>query len=99
MEAARLQLPAELTHAQARACAQALGASIGTSVQARIDIDASALRNFDSSALAVLLGSRRAALAAGKTFAVIGLPAGLQSIATLYGVRALLEPEAGAQLL
>ncbi|MET1116903.1 MAG: STAS domain-containing protein [Comamonas sp.] len=96
MEAARLQLPPELTHAQASACAQALGESIGISAQARIDVDASALRSFDSSALAVLLGARRAALAAGKLFAVTGLPAGLQSMAALYGVRALLEPESGA---
>ncbi|MCD2512953.1 STAS domain-containing protein [Comamonas endophytica] len=95
MEAARLQLPAELTHAQARACAQALNAGIGAADQPRVDVDASALQSFDSSALAVLLGGRRAALAAGKTFAVTGLPAGLQSLAALYGVRALLEPEAG----
>lgn len=95
MEAARLQLPAELTHAQARACARALNAGIGAVVQPRVDVDASALQTFDSSALAVLLEGRRAALAAGKTFAVTGLPAGLQSLAALYGVRALLEPEAG----
>lgn len=94
MDAARLPLPAELTHAQARACAQTLHAGIAAALQARIDVDASALQSFDSSALAVLLGARRAALAAGKALAVSGLPAGLQSMATLYGVRALLEPEA-----
>lgn len=94
MQAASWQLPAELTHAQAGACAQALVAKIDASGQGQVDIDASALQTFDSSALAVLLACRRAALAANKSLVVTGLPAGLQSIATLYGVRALLAPEA-----
>ena len=97
MDAARLQLPRELTHAQARACAQALNAGIDAAAVRHVEVDASALQSFDSSALAVLLGGRRTALAAGKTLAVMGLPAGLQSMAALYGVRALLEPEADAQ--
>ena len=97
MQASRWQLPAELTHAQAGACAQALVAQITASAQARVDIDASALQTFDSSALAVLLAARRAAVAAGKSLAVSGLPAGLQSIATLYGVSALLAPESAPE--
>lgn len=97
MADASLQLPAQLTHAQAGACAQALAAKIAAATQARVDIDASSLQDFDSSALAVLLACRRAAMSAGKSLAVSGLPAGLQSIATLYGVRALLEPGAGMQ--
>ncbi len=92
-----LQLPAELTHAQARACAQALAAQIAAAPAGRVDIDASALITFDSSALAVLLDCRRTALAAGKSLAVAGLPAGLQSMARLYGVQALLAPAAAAQ--
>ncbi|WP_159910809.1 STAS domain-containing protein [Pantoea sp. 18069] len=96
MEAASLQLPAELTHAQARACAQALSAQIAAATQTRVDVDASALVIFDSSALAVLLDCRRAALAAGKSLAVAGLPAGLQAMARLYGVQALLAPESAA---
>lgn len=99
MDTARLPLPAELTHAQARACAQALDTGIAAAAGQRVEVDASALRSFDSSALAVLLGGRRAALAAGKTLAVTGLPAGLQSMAALYGVRALLEPEAAVETL
>ena len=43
MEAARLQLPAELTHAQARACAQTLSAQIAAASEVRLDVDASAL--------------------------------------------------------
>ena len=93
MQAATLRLPAELTHAQARACWLALETQVGASDQARVAIDASALTQFDSSALAVLLACRRTALAAGKSLVVQGLPAGLTSMAALYGVQALLlEP-------
>lgn len=91
MEAApMLHLPAELTHAQARACLQSLQAQVSDCAQARVDIDASALEVFDSSALAVLLALRRCALAQQKSLQVHGLPAGLKSIAALYGVQALL---------
>ena len=47
-------------------------------------------RQFDSSALAVLLECRREALALGKTFAVAGMPARLRELAALYGVGELL---------
>jgi phospholipid transport system transporter-binding protein len=89
-----LVLPAELTHAQAPACsrmlAQALRAQPGTQAFA----DASALRSFDSSALAVLLECRREALALGKSFAVSQMHPRLRELAGLYGVAELL-PEAG----
>jgi phospholipid transport system transporter-binding protein len=85
-----LVLPAELTHAHASACqrmlAQALRAQPGTAAVA----DASQLRAFDSSALAVLLDCRREALANGKTFSVSRLPPKLRELATLYGVAELL---------
>ena len=48
------------------------------------------VRRFDSSALAVLLECRRAALARGLTLALDHLPAGLHSMAQLYGVLPLL---------
>ena len=54
--------------------------------------DASALRIFDSSALAILLACRREALAAGKTFSVQTLPPRLRQLATLYGVAELIPP-------
>ena len=89
-----LVLPAELTHGTAGACchmlAQALRSDSGTQAVA----DASALRKFDSSALAVLLECRREALALGKTFAVSQLPAKLRELATLYGVADLLPAAA-----
>lgn len=92
-----LRLPAELTHSQARACLQSLQAQLSACAQDRVVIDASALVVFDSSALAVLLACRRAALTAHRTLAVQGLPAGLQSIAALYGVQQLLLPVDDAQ--
>ena len=52
-------------------------------------LDASALTEFDSSALAVLLECRREALAAGKGFSVRGLPARLRQLAGRYGVAEL----------
>ena len=90
-----LVLPAELTHAHADACchmlAQALRSDSGTQAVA----DASALRKFDSSALAVLLECRREALALGKSFAVHQMQPRLRALATLYGVSELL-PDAPA---
>lgn len=80
-----LTLPAVVTHAQALEAARSLKAQVTTQATAVV-LDASALTQFDSSALAVLLACRREALAAGKTFAVEGLPARLAQLAGLYGV-------------
>ena len=55
-----------------------------------IEVDASSLVQFDSSALAVLLAFRREALALNKGFAVKSLPARLANLAVLYGVAELL---------
>ena len=85
-----LVLPAELTHAQATACCRMLAQALRTEPGAQAVADASALRRFDSSALAVLLESRREALALGKTFAVSQLHPRLRALATLYGVAELL---------
>jgi phospholipid transport system transporter-binding protein len=84
-----LVLPAELTHTQARACLRMLLQALSGESAAAI-ADATALRKFDSSALAVLLACRREAQVMGKTFSVRGLPARLRSLAALYGVGELL---------
>jgi len=63
---------------------------------AAVVADATALRHFDSSALAVLLDCRREALALGKNFAVKGLPTRLRELAGLYGVADLLPASPGA---
>ena len=89
--AASLQLPQELTYRQARECLMRLRPLVQGAVGQRVQIDASAVQVFDSSALAVLLALRRAALEVKKQLLVLGLPAGLQSMAALYGIQDLLN--------
>nr|WP_269117425.1 STAS domain-containing protein [Ramlibacter monticola] len=83
-------LPDELTHATAPACCRMLAQALRSDPSAQAVADASALRVFDSSALAVLLECRREALALGKSFAVANLQPRLRALATLYGVGELL---------
>ena len=64
---------------------------MATSQDRVILIDASDLRQFDSSALAVLLACRRQARRLGRTLQVQGLSARLSELAGLYGVMALLQ--------
>ncbi|MES2956351.1 MAG: STAS domain-containing protein [Pseudomonadota bacterium] len=85
-----LTLPAHLRHDLATSSVRALGAMQAGETGAQVVADASALQDFDSSALAVLLACRRQALANGKTFSVQGLPERLRRLAGLYGVEALL---------
>lgn len=85
-----LALPAVLTHAQAGACLEQLCAGAATSGP-QVVLEAQALQEFDSSALAVLLELRRACLRLGKQLTIEGAPVRLMHLATLYGVRALLE--------
>ena len=87
-------LPAELTHRQARQALDALQAQLRGAAAPGWVVDASALKVFDSSALAVLLECRRSALAAQKSFAVHGLPGTLAKLAALYGVAELLPAAA-----
>ena len=101
-----LALPATLTHAEVPACLQALSQALSQAISAEgregqgaapaaatgaLLADASALTQFDSSALAVLLEARRAATARGLTFVVQGLPPRLAGLAALYGVAVLLS--------
>ena len=84
-----LTLPPVLTHAVASDFARGLQQAVQAQTGAVV-ADASALRQFDSSALAVLMECHRQALAAGKTFSVQGTPARLRELATLYGVAELI---------
>ena len=93
-----LMLPAVITHAEVphvlslfkqtldKAQLEAKGAA------ALLTVDGSALRQFDSSALAVLLECQRMARAKGRAFAVQSLPPRLSELARLYGVDSLLQP-------
>lgn len=85
-----LTLPAVLTQSEATACLAGFQASLSSTANAVVCADASALQQFDSSTLAVLLACRREALKHGKAFSVAGLPERLRTLATLYGVAELL---------
>jgi phospholipid transport system transporter-binding protein len=82
-------LPAVLTHAQASASAQALVTAV--KAQPQLTIDASALQQFDSSALAVLLAGMREAQALGGQLQVQGLPARARSLVQVYGLTEVLQ--------
>ena len=91
-----IALPAVLLQAQAQAVADGLVQSLLTQVAGlshggEAVLDASALSQFDSSALAVVLACRRAVIAKGATLRVTGLPARAQALAKVYGVAALLD--------
>jgi phospholipid transport system transporter-binding protein len=59
-------------------------------VQGATTIDLSGLTHFDSSAVSALLAWQRAATEKSVSLELVGLPAGLLSLATLYGVDVLL---------
>ena len=86
-----LNLPVKITLNDAGTLAQTLTSYVASQPDSVV-VDAQQLVEFDSSALAVLLACRRAALAAGKQFAVKSLPGKLAQLATLYGVGQLLMP-------
>ncbi len=92
-----LTLPSDLTHRDAAACLVqslehlAAADSVSTS---ELQVDASALQHFDSSALAVLLELRRQAQVRGQSFQVTGMSDRLSELAGLYGVDELLASPA-----
>ena len=86
-----LKLPNTLLHAQADACLSQWVAQLPPTDPQRVEVDASELMNFDSSALAVILACRRAVLARGAQLRVTGLPERAQALATVYGLSDLLH--------
>jgi phospholipid transport system transporter-binding protein len=85
-----MQLPATATLDQAADLALLLPAAVAAG-SGPLQVDASALRAFDTSAIALLLQARRLAQAAGRGFAVTGAPPKLVELARLYGVEELLS--------
>ncbi|NJN00244.1 MAG: STAS domain-containing protein [Aquincola sp.] len=86
-----LALPAKLNIAEAGAAVAALApqlASLSKEGSGPLVVDASALDDFDSSAIATLLELRRHAQ--GRAFSVRGAPRAMIELATLYGVADLL---------
>jgi len=86
-------LPAVLTQAQAQSVSDALVKTLLANLAqgGQAVVDASALTQFDSSALAVVLACRRAVLAQGGQLHVQGLPERAQALARVYGVTDLLN--------
>lgn len=96
-----LKLPSTLMHPQADACLCELERLMRANAQMDsasepVVIDASGLEDFDSSALAVLLACRRAAIGLGRGLHVAQMSSKLTALAQLYGVLDLLAPSAGA---
>ncbi len=78
-------------HPQAAACRVQLVQAMAATQDRVVLLDASALEEFDSSALAVLLACRRQAQALGRSLQVQGLSDRLRELAALYGVQVLLQ--------
>jgi phospholipid transport system transporter-binding protein len=85
-----LVLPEVLTLNEANTTLRMLEQSMRSDDAATLTVDASALRTFDSAAVAVLLECRRLARAWNKGFEVCRAPAKLTSLVHLYGVDQLL---------
>jgi phospholipid transport system transporter-binding protein len=84
-----MQLPEQAHLEQAAALAATMPAALaeGSGV---FSIDASQLKNYDTSTIALLLHARRLAQQAGRGFQVTGAPPQLTQLAALYGVEELL---------
>jgi phospholipid transport system transporter-binding protein len=89
-------LPATLTHREATATLKSLAGMFASASGGVTRIDASALKQFDTSAVAVLLECRRLAQQAGQRLQVDGAPGPLLELARLYGVDDLLVGEPAA---
>ena len=85
-----LVLPETLTIREARDTLRMLEQAMRSDGGDTLVVDASALRSFDSAAVAVLLECPRLAAAWSKRFEVRGAPPKLSELAHLYGVDELL---------
>ncbi len=84
-------LPARLTHAESPACLAACEAALRLGAAGEpAELDAGALQDFDSSAVALLLALVRAARERGVELRLQALPQRLRELAVLYGVGELL---------
>ncbi|MDZ5455433.1 STAS domain-containing protein [Azohydromonas lata] len=86
MTVALLALPDTLTMATATQALRGLEPALAGSGGAQVEVDATALRDYDSAALAVLLQLRRNVQAAGGDLCIKGAPKLLAELAQLYGV-------------
>ncbi len=84
-----MQLPPDATLQTVAELAATLPAALASG-SGVFTVDASALTDYDTATIALLMQARRAAQAAGRGFSVQGAPAKLQQLAALYGVEELL---------
>ena len=94
MSTSLLTLPSDLRHGNAASSLAKLQVQIRNSADAEVEIQAGQLTDFDSSALAVLLGCRREAESLSKTLKFKQFPPKLRELALLYGVSELLVESA-----
>lgn len=87
---ATLALPATLTMDEASATLARLQKALAGSGSSAALLDASALTELDTAALAVLLECKRACAARGQTLGLTAAPDKLVKLAQLYGVAELL---------
>jgi len=89
-----MQLPAAASIDQASALLTLLEAALAEAGVGEFVVDASALTDFDSSTLALLLETQRRVQGAGGRLLVRGAPAKLRELAGLYGIDELLPLQA-----
>jgi phospholipid transport system transporter-binding protein len=87
---AALKLPAVASLDQAPALLRDVDAALAAAGAQALQVDASALTEFDTSAVALLLHAQREAHARGTVLRVVGAPPKLRELARLYGVEELL---------
>lgn len=85
-----IALPERLTQAEATACLQRLSQQIKAQPGVPVVVQAGALNEFDSAALAVLLSLRRLAQATGTPLQWQAVPERLRELVALYGLGELL---------
>ncbi|MBL0919426.1 MAG: STAS domain-containing protein [Hydrogenophaga sp.] len=84
------RLPVRLTLDEAAATLAALRGAVAGQGAGAVTVDAGALRDFDSSAVAVLLELRRELQQQGRSLQVRDWPPRLQDLVKVYGVQELL---------
>ena len=87
----RLALPSRLTIERASSVLTELQSALSATEDAMVVLDAAALHDFDTSAVAVLLELRRHQLLRGRELGIVNWPERLTSLVRLYGVDTLLD--------
>jgi phospholipid transport system transporter-binding protein len=93
---AAVALPASVTMEDASAVLRTVEAALAAGGSGPLRVDASALDELDTAAIALLLQARRLAAARGRGFELVGAPDKLNALAQLYGVEPLLSSGGGA---